>query len=93
MNISSATKIASRDITIYSIAACPYAQRTRILLGIRNIDAGLVERQHRCLRITTSSFTPTTRLVSPTAQFRRDMNVARLIQKFPLMRGRCRQRI
>jgi glutathione S-transferase len=43
MNIFSATKTASRDITIYSIAACPYAQRTRILLGIKNIDARLVE--------------------------------------------------
>ncbi|MGZ5875370.1 MAG: glutathione S-transferase family protein, partial [Bradyrhizobium sp.] len=30
-------------ITIYSVAACPYAQRTRILLGIKNIDARLVE--------------------------------------------------
>jgi glutathione S-transferase len=43
MNISSATRAASPDITIYSVAAFPYAQRTRILLGIKNIDAELVE--------------------------------------------------
>jgi glutathione S-transferase len=43
MNTASATSPASRDITIYSVAACPYAQRTRILLGIKNIDAKLVE--------------------------------------------------
>jgi glutathione S-transferase len=43
MNVSSATRTTSRDITIYSVAACPYAQRTRILLGIKNIEAKLVE--------------------------------------------------
>jgi glutathione S-transferase len=43
MNVPSATNSASRDLTIYSVAACPYAQRTRILLGIKNIDAKLVE--------------------------------------------------
>ncbi|GAC1339711.1 MAG: glutathione S-transferase family protein [Beijerinckiaceae bacterium] len=34
---------ASRETTIYSVAACPYAQRTRILLDLKNIDAKLVE--------------------------------------------------
>jgi len=34
---------ASRDITIYSVAACPYAQRTRILLDLKSLDAKLVE--------------------------------------------------
>jgi glutathione S-transferase len=43
MNVSSATNPASGDITIYSVAACPYAQRTRILLRLKNIDARLVE--------------------------------------------------
>jgi glutathione S-transferase len=42
MNVPSINS-ASRDLTIYSVAACPYAQRTRILLGIKNIDAKLVE--------------------------------------------------
>jgi glutathione S-transferase len=43
MNVSSATRTTLRDITIYSVAACPYAQRTRILLGIKSIEAKLVE--------------------------------------------------
>ena len=43
MSAASTTKAVSRDITIYSVAACPYAQRTRILLGIKNIDAKLIE--------------------------------------------------
>jgi glutaredoxin len=43
MNAHSAKNTASRDITIYSVAACPYAQRTRILLAIKKIDAKLVE--------------------------------------------------
>jgi glutathione S-transferase len=43
MNDLFAAKDASRDITICSVAACPYAQRTRILLSIKNIDARLVE--------------------------------------------------
>jgi glutathione S-transferase len=43
MNVTSVTNPASRDITIYSVAACPYAQRTRILLGLKNINARLVE--------------------------------------------------
>lgn len=43
MTTLTARDSAPRDITIYSVAACPYAQRTRILLGIKNIDARLGE--------------------------------------------------
>jgi glutathione S-transferase len=43
MNILTATESAAREITIYSVAGCPYAQRTRILLSIKNIDARLIE--------------------------------------------------
>jgi glutathione S-transferase len=31
------------DLTIYSVAACPYAQRTRILLHLKGLDAKVVE--------------------------------------------------
>jgi glutathione S-transferase len=43
MNILTAKESATREITIYSVAGCPYAQRTRILLSIKNIDARLIE--------------------------------------------------
>jgi hypothetical protein len=41
MNNANATKTPSRDITIYTVGLSPYAQRTRILLAIDNIDAKL----------------------------------------------------
>lgn len=34
MTTLTATDSAQCVITVYSVAACPYAQRTRILLGI-----------------------------------------------------------